>query len=895
MIHHRIVCAYLVAISSACGVWPNRTCRAAAPADVHSDLGSLYATQIHPLVQGYCIECHSAQKHKGKVNLERFASAADAAADLETWHNVVEMLQDGKMPPDDAEKQPTPKERDLLIRWATAFISGGIQARAGDPGRVIVRRLSNAEYDNTIGDLTGVDLHPTREFPADGAAGEGFTNAGDALGMSPGLLQKYFNAAKQIAAHAVLLPDGFRFSASDKRRDWTDEAIAKVQQAYRELSPSPTTGDLNDAPYLKATIAYRDRLLSHQITTDAVAAREKLNPKYLGILWQTLTDAKSSPPILDELRARWSIASVDDVPALVGDIHSWQQKLWTFGKVGSYMSLTWQEPAMPKPATTQPFDDQTLARGFDAFRQCFPLKLHYPRMVPDDEIICLRLFFREDDELRRLFLDDQQAGRLDHLWRELIYISQEPLVEQRNYPTFCGFVSQDSADALKNFKAKTEQGIGSRAEAFQSSLLESEPSHLDALIDFASRAYRRPLAEKEKTELRQLYQRLREQKLTHEEAFRLTMARVLVSPSFLYRTEHPADGTGARPVSSWELATRLSYFLWASTPDDELRQSAASGALAADPAALASQTRRMLQSDKLRGLATEFATEWLHVRDIQDDHEKSEKLFPEFDAGLRSALFEETVRFFEDLFQNNRSVLGIVNADYTFLNDRLAKLYGIPNVAGPQWRRVEGVQQFGRGGVLGMGSILAKQSGASRTSPTLRGNWLVETLLGENIPNPPPNVPKLPEDESADQQLTVRQMVEKHARDAQCAMCHQRIDPFGMTLEKFDAIGRLRDHDIAGHAIDCVAKLKDGTTINGIDGLRSYVLNQRRDDFLRNFCRKLLGYALGRSVTLSDEPLIDQMIDELKKSDYRSSAAVLAIVRSKQFRDHRAMEATKSE
>jgi hypothetical protein len=208
---------------------------------------------------------------------------------------------------------------------------------------------------------------------------------------------------------------------------------------------------------------------------------------------------------------------------------------------------------------------------------------------------------------------------------------------------------------------------------------------------------------------------------------------------------------------------------------------------------------------------------------------------------------------------------------------------------------VEGVRKFGRGGVLGMGSILAKQSGASRTSPTLRGNWVVETLLGETIPNPPANVPKLPQDESADQQLTVRQMVEKHARDAQCAVCHQRIDPFGMTLEKFDTIGRLRDHDIAGHAIDCVAKLKDGTTIDGIDGLRNYVLNQRRDDFLRNFCRKLLGYALGRSVTLSDEPLIDQMIDELKKNDYRSSAAVMAIVRSKQFRDHRAMDATKSE
>ena len=859
-----------------------------------TDLGSSYSVQIRPIVQAYCIECHSAQKHKGKVNLERFTSAEDVSGDLETWHNVVEMIQDGKMPPDDADQQPTAGEKDLLTRWATAFISGGIKAHAGDPGRVVVRRLSNAEFDNTIRDLTGVGLRPTREFPADGAAGEGFTNAGDALGMSPGLLQKYFSAAKDIAAHAVLLPDGFRFSQSTKRRDWTDEAIASLQKTYQELSPAPATGILDFVPYLAATVAHRDRLLAGDITLDAVAAREKLNAKYLGILWRTMTDSKPSQP-LDGLRARWRTAGAKDVPAMADDFRAWQARVWKFDKIGSYVSLVWQEPVTPALPTSQPMDPEALQHGFDAFRACFPLKLHHPRIVPDDEIICLRLFFHEDDYLKRLFLDDPQQARLDRLWRELIFVSQEPLVEQRNYPTFCGFVSQDSADALKNFKKQTADGIQLRAAEFEKELVDSEAAQLRSLIEFASRAYRRPLQEKESAGLVQLYQTLRTQKLTHEEAFRLTMARVLVSPAFLYRTETPVAGDEARPVSSWELATRLSYFLWASMPDEELRRSATAGALAADPAVLSAQARRMLQSPALRGLATEFAAEWLHVRDIQANHEKSEKVFPEFDGGLRSAMFEETLRFFQDLFQNDRSVLGIVDGDYAFLNERLAKLYGIPNVSGPEWRRVEGVKRYGRGGVLGMGSVLAKQSGASRTSPTLRGNWLVETLLGERIPNPPANVPKLPEDESSSEQLSVRQMVEKHARSAECAVCHERIDPFGMSLEKFDAIGRLRERDIAGHPVDCRAQLKDGTTIDGIDGLRNYVLNQRRDDFLRNFSRKLLGYALGRAVTLTDEPLIDQMIAEMKKDDFRSSAAVMTIVRSKQFRDHRAMEATKDE
>jgi hypothetical protein len=243
--------------------------------------------------------------------------------------------------------------------------------------------------------------------------------------------------------------------------------------------------------------------------------------------------------------------------------------------------------------------------------------------------------------------------------------------------------------------------------------------------------------------------------------------------------------------------------------------------------------------------------------------------------------------YFQDLFQNDRSVLEILDSDHTFLNESLAKHYGIPNVAGPQWRRVDGVRQYGRGGVLTMGSILTTQSGASRTSPVLRGNWLVETLLGEKIPRPPPNVPKLPDDVTSGDELTVRQLTEKHTRVAECAVCHQRIDPYGFALEKYDSIGRLRDKDLGGRPIDCAARLRDGTQFNGVEGLRRYLLDQRKDDFLRHFCTKLLGYALGRSVALADQPLIDDMVAGLKANNYRVSVAIMAIIRSKQFRCHR--------
>jgi hypothetical protein len=234
-------------------------------------------------------------------------------------------------------------------------------------------------------------------------------------------------------------------------------------------------------------------------------------------------------------------------------------------------------------------------------------------------------------------------------------------------------------------------------------------------------------------------------------------------------------------------------------------------------------------------------------------------------------------------------VTAILDADYTYLNESLAKHYGIPGVAGPQWRRVDGVRKYGRGGILGLASVQAKQAGASRTSPVLRGNWVVETLLGEKLPKPPPNVPQLPDEEGADK-LTVRQLVERHAKDQACAVCHIRIDPFGFALEKYDPIGRLRKKDLGGLAIDTKSKLKDGTEFDDIDGLRDYLLTKKKDVIVRLFCQRLLGYALGRAVTLSDTALLDEMVAELNKNGGKVYAAVQAIVRSPQFRMVRGSE-----
>jgi hypothetical protein len=272
------------------------------------------------------------------------------------------------------------------------------------------------------------------------------------------------------------------------------------------------------------------------------------------------------------------------------------------------------------------------------------------------------------------------------------------------------------------------------------------------------------------------------------------------------------------------------------------------------------------------------------VRNFDQLDEKSERLFPTF-VDVRGEMYEESIRFFADIIQNDGRVLDVLDADYTFLNEKLAKHYGVPNVTGDQWRKVQNAKSFARGGVLTQGTVLATQSGASRTSPILRGNWVSETLLGDRLPRPPKNVPQLPDD--VPQGLTERQLIEKHSSDAACAKCHARIDPYGFALEQFDAIGRFREKDAENHPLDVKSTLPDGTKLEGVDGLRKYLLTTRRNDFVRQFCRKLLGYSLGRSVQLSDQPLLDKMMADLEANDYRFSAAVEAIVLSKQFQNIR--------
>jgi hypothetical protein len=853
-----------------------------------------YVKTIRPLIDKYCFSCHSAGVKKGGLDLERFTTADAARKDLKACEQVFEMLTAGEMPPA-GKPQPTADERKTLIAWTRGLLDAEARARAGDPGHVPLRRLSNAEYDYTIRDLTGVDLRPAQQFPADGAGGEGFANAAEALtDISPTLFSKYFDAAKEIAGHPVLLPDGFRFSPGKTRRDWTNESVGRLRQFYTAYTAD---GRLPIQPYLAATVHHRTALFAGDLSIEQVAAREKLNAKYLGTLWRTLTDDAPSYP-LDLIRGKWRMTSETRLPNLVAEIAAWQNLLWTTVPIGSYrygntVRQVAQDPSPAEIRKTFGFNvrvgDLSRVFGFEEFRCCFPRFICFPEVIPTDEAVSLKLFHREDEPLIRLFLSEAETHRIDQLWTLHRFISRQPVAENAYLPLFIGFVTQDQPKELLAYFEGQRPAFRKRADDFEKEEEAAIAKQLTELWRFAARAYRRPLSAKESADLDALYRSLRNKGLSHDEAFRGVLARILTAPAFLFRIERAPLGKTAGPIDDWELAARLSYFLWASTPDDELRSVAAAGRLH-EPAMLAEQTRRMIKDPRVRGLAIEFGTQWIHVRGFDEFNEKNESLFPTITAELRKAINEESILFFQSLFQDDGTVTQILDADHTFLNETLARHYGIPGVVGPHFRRVEGVRQYGRGGILGLASMQAKQSGASRTSPVLRGNWVVETLLGEKLPRPPANVPKLPENEGGVDGLTTRQRVEKHVNDAACAVCHVRIDPYGFALERYDPIGRRRDQDLGGHPVDVRAKLKDGTEFADIDGLRHYLLTTKRYVFARLFCRKLLGYALGRSVALSDKELIDEMVAALDRKDGQLSAAVLAIVCSPQFRMVRGRE-----
>ena len=407
----------------------------------------------------------------------------------------------------------------------------------------------------------------------------------------------------------------------------------------------------------------------------------------------------------------------------------------------------------------------------------------------------------------------------------------------------------------------------------------------EILSTLARRAYRRPVTDADVAVLLRFFEEGRSG-ADFDAGIEMALQRLLISPEFLLRVERDPEGveTG-RPylVSDLELASRLAFFLWSSLPDDALIDAAAAGTLR-DPAVLESQVRRMLADPRAESLVTNFAAQWLYLRNLTAVSPDF-IVFPDFDETLRRALRRETELFFESIVREDRSALALLTADYTFVNERLAKHYGMPGIYGSHFRRVALPPDSPRGGLLGQGSILAVTGYATRTSPVVRGKWVLENLLGTPPPPPPPNVPPLSEEKS-DAVLSMRERMIEHRRNPVCAACHALMDPVGLSLENFDAIGRWRTLTDGFAPIDASGSLPDGTTFDGVAGLRQALVS-RADQFVRTLAEKLLTYGLGRALEHYDAPAVRAIEREAAGQDYRFSSIVLGVVNSTPFQMRR--------
>jgi hypothetical protein len=409
------------------------------------------------------------------------------------------------------------------------------------------------------------------------------------------------------------------------------------------------------------------------------------------------------------------------------------------------------------------------------------------------------------------------------------------------------------------------------------------------LLTLARRAYRRPVTDADLQPLLSLY-RVGRAEGGFTEGIRRGLERLLVSPQFLFRIER--DPSNAAPnalyrISDVELASRLSFFLWSSIPDDELLDTAVSGRLK-DPAVLSQQVKRMLADPRAKTLASNFATQWLYLRDV-DTKSPSPRVFPDFDLSMLAEFRRETELFLEDVFLADRSALELLTADYTFLSERLAKHYGIDGVFGAEFRRVKYPQGNPRRGLLGHGSILTLTSYANRTSPVMRGKYVLANLLGAPPPPPPADVPALITDnKKSGTPLSMREAMAQHRSNPACAACHARMDPIGFALDNFDAVGRYRTVGESGEPIDSSGTFPDGSKFDGMDGLRN-VLLQHPEEFVLTMTGQLMTYSLGRSLEYYDAPILRAIVRDARNHEFRFSALVTGIVESMPFQMRRAM------
>jgi hypothetical protein len=802
----------------------------AAGSQIPGSAAQKFKKEIQPILVEYCYDCHGEGMDKGKVAFDAFKTDEELIGKKDLWLAVLKNTRAGLMPPEN-KPRPSTAQQSVLERWIK-YEAFGLDPRDPDPGRVTVRRLNRLEYKNTIRALTGHDFKVEDELPPDDT-GYGFDNIGEVLTISPLLLEKYMQAAETIVA---TVPRATRVAAE------------------RFLSGTAFRSDAGKEQGKDRFSFYDKTILRHPLTV------EKAGTYRLALELEVFGEFSFDPG-----RCRVSLKAGER--SLVETELGWQNG----GKSSFDAEEVW--PVGPQPLTVEvhpltPVDQKT---------NSLTLRVAGVRLRGPTE--------------------------------------KEHWVRPKNFDLF--FTKDPPVTAA-----------------------ERKTYAREVLTRFVGRAYRRPAEEKTIDRLLQIAEATYGQPgKKFEDGIAQALIPVLASPRFLFRIEGEGASTGKSHhfIDEYSLASRLSYFLWATMPDAELMRLAERGALRRN---LAAQTRRMLADERSREFVDSFVGQWLQVRDVEgidinarvilsrdaaQDRElqrnrqrfrelrdiPDEKLTPEqekeleelraqfrrrfgerpqveLDRDLRRALRLESEMLLAHILKQDRSVLELLDCNYTFLNERLGKHYGITNIIGGEMRRVDLPPDSPRGGVLGHGSVLVVTSNPTRTSPVKRGLFILDNILGTPPPPPPANVPPLEdsEKEKEGRTPTLRETLAVHRENALCRSCHNRMDPLGLALENFNALGMWRAKE-RGQPIDSTGKLITGESFSNLRELKKILVTDRHLDFYRCLTEKMLTYALGRGLQYTDIETVDRIVADLEKSGGKISALLMGVVESAPFQKRR--------
>ena len=825
-----------------------------------------FRTRVEPVLKRVCFGCHGPEKQKGKLRIDTLDPDLLKGKDVSWWLEVFDVISNGEMPPEDAKVQLTDAEKARIVDWLSGEILVASQVRRSEQGHTSFRRMTRYEYKHALQDLLDLPHDFSRDLPPETVSEDGFKNSSEMLQMTVVQFEQYRELARKALERVTVRGErpkpvyyGITMKAASAQVDATYAAF--VEKKKKQIENGVTT--LEKA--LKNQAAkYSVKPGSAHFKNLTTGHGVKTHWGYGGAKYAwtpSRTRPKVPPVLLDVVVIPANLKYIVDVGDGLPDV----------GTMRVRIRAARVTPEGKHPPT---------------------LRLFFGNQASNDSRVAVRAgerdititaspdkpeFYHWDVRLseiaRNAYRHIQKLGQLPNP-AEFLYFqncSSTPVTVQIDYVEI-------TAPVHEQWPPESHTRI-----FFQSDHQADEKKYArEVLAKFMRRAWRRPVTAAEIDQKLILFAKLRLQCDDFQEAMVEVLATVLSSPKFLYLVQAGGvdDKKESRRISGFELASRLSFFLWSSIPDEQLLNLAAKGKLR-DPLVLQAQTRRLLADPKADRFARYFTRQWLGM-ELLDFLKIDSKVYGRFDPLLMEAMREEPVAFFGEVLKRNRTVMDFLQSDYTMVNDRLARHYGLPEVIGNSLRLVKLEASNRRGGVLTQAGLLAMNSDGKDSHPLKRGIWLLENLLNDPPAPPPPAVPEIDLADPEILKLTLKERMEDHRNNPACISCHSKIDPWGIAFENFDAVGLWRDK-IGKDPVDAASVLFNKDELRGMKGLKDYLLANRQDQFARSMGHKMAAYALGRPLTFGDRSQVDRITADLRKRGDGLADLVFLIVKSDLF------------